>query len=285
MTVSIIVPSRKELFLQNTILDILKNATGDVEVIPILDGYEPPESEIVVDPRVHYIRLPEVKHTQKRHGINAGVEYASGKYVMSVDAHCMFDKGFDEVLKRDHKDNWVQVLRRNRLDAGNWCLQQQPDSRPPIDYEHLIFIKLLTDNAIHGFRWDARTRAREDILIDDVLTFQGSLWFMTKDWFKEMGFMQVEGYTGWGQEAEEISFTTQLRGGECKVNKKAWYAHLHKGPTYGRMYWMSRAENRQSYAYSYNKWVIENKEFFIDMIEKFMPMPNWPQNWKEQIWG
>jgi len=280
---SIAIPSRNEKFLNNTIKDILANATGEIEVFPILDGYEP--EELIKDERVKYIRLPKVNHTQKRHGINEMVKQCSGEYIMSVDAHCMFAKGFDEQLIKDHQPNWVQVPRRHRLDAENWCLQPQGDSRPPIDYEYIMFKPLLVENeGLHGFKWDARTLERKDIPIDDILTCQGSCWFMTKEWFNKMGFMQIEGYTGWGQEAEEICFTTWMNGGECKVNKNTWYAHLHKGQKYGRMYYMSREENRKSYAYSYNKWIKENKEFFISLLKKFMPMPAWPKNWEEQIW-
>jgi hypothetical protein len=278
---TVIIPSRNEIFLNNTINDVLANATGDIEVVPILDGYEP--DVLIEDPRVNYLRLPKVTYTQKRHGINAAVDRTDSKYVMALDAHCMVAPGFDEQLKKDHQPNWIQVPRRHRLDAENWCLQEQSDDRPPIDYEYIMFRPLFKTQSIHGFKWDERTLSRWDIPIDDILTFQGSCWFMTKDWFKQNGFMQIEGYTGWGQEAEELSFTTWKNGGECKVNKNTWYAHLHKGQKYGRMYWMSREENRKSYSYSYKTWMIDNRDFFMGLIEKFSPLPAWPSNWKEQL--
>jgi len=281
---TIIIPSRTEKFLQRTILDVLEKADGPIQVYPVLDGYDIPEEEVVNDPRVEYIRLPEAKYTQKRHGINKCVELTNNKFVMSLDAHCMFAKGFDTVLKRDWQETWVMVPRRNRLDAENWCLQIQNDARPPIDYEYVMFPNTARGRlGIHGFRWDKRTYDRWDIPIDDILTMQASCWFMSKDWFKKCGFMQVEGYTGWGQEAEEICFTTWMKGGKCKVDKNTWYAHLHKGAKYGRMYWMSRAENRESYAYSWNKWIHENQEFFFSLIEKFLPMPKWPKDWKKRL--
>ena len=210
---------------------------------------------------------------------------------MSVDAHIMFAKGFDEQLIKDHNPNWIQVPRRHRLDAENWCLQTQVDTRPPIDYEYIIFDSLFTSSdcgpgAIHGFKWDTKTLAKQDVMIDDIIEFQGSCWFMTKEWFQRRGFMQIEGYTGWGQEAEELSFETWKNGGRCVVNKNTWYAHLHKGQKYGRMYWMSRHENRESYKYAYRHWLIEQNDFMISLFEKFMEeikMPQWPSNWKEKI--
>jgi glycosyltransferase involved in cell wall biosynthesis len=280
--VTVIIPSKTEKFLDNTIRDVLKNATGEIEIIPVLDGYD---CERIDDPRVHYILQEPSKNTQKRHGINRAVAECKGEYVMALDAHCMVAPGFDEQLVKDHQPNWVQVPRRNRLDAENWCLQTQCDDRPPIDYEYIMYRPLIgnDDMGLHGFKWDARTLARQHIMIDDILTFQGSCWFMTKEWFRKMGFMDLR-YTGWGQEAEEISFTTWMNGGECKVNKNTWYAHLHKGKKYGRMYWMSRDENRRSYAYSSELWLKKNKEFMISLFEKFMPLPGWPPDWKEKLW-
>lgn len=281
--VSVIIPSRKELFLNQTIKDVLLNATGDIEVLPVLDGYEPPE--LIEDSRVKYVRLPNQVYTQKRHGINLAASLASGDYLMALDAHCLVASGFDTQLVHDHQPDWVQIPRRNRLDAENWCLQVQGDNRPPIDYEYIQFNPLLVPpNGLHGFRWDARTFARWDILIDDTFEFQGSCWFMTREWFNKCGFMQIDGYTGWGQEAEEISFTTWMNGGKVKTNKNTYYAHLHKGKKYGRMYHMSKTENQKSYEYSYDLWINKRKDFFISLIDKFMPLPNWPLNWKDKLW-
>lgn len=279
--VSIVIPSKNELFLNETIRDVLSNATGPIEILPTLDGYEP-ETHID-DPRVKYIRMPAARNTQKRHGINKAIGESSGQYVMSLDAHCLVAKGFDEQLKKDHQPNWVQIPRRHRLDAEKWDLQVQSDNRPPIDYEYIMFNPLINKRSIHGFKWDERTHNRADIMIDDTIEFQGSCWFMTKDWFHKNNFMDIA-YKGWGQEAEEIGFTTWENGGAVKTNKNTYYAHLHKGHKYGRMYWMSRHECRQSYKYSFNKWIIENKEFFINLVERFPVMPSWPENWKDQLW-
>lgn len=282
--ISIAIPSRNEIFLKKTIEDILAKAQGEIEILPILDGYELPPDQHVADDRVRYISLPQNKYTQKRQGVNEAFKRSRGELFMSVDAHCMFDEGFDLVLARDCGENMVMIPRRHRLDAENWCLQPQGDDRPPIDYEYIIYSSLVKNKSIHGFKWDSRTRDRWGIPIDDILTFQGSCWIMSRDHFAKMGFMDNKGYTGWGQEAEEISFTTWLNGGRVVVNKNTWYAHLHKGQKYGRMYWMSREENRKSYAYSYNKWVIENKSFFMQLLERFQPMPQWSSKWKKEIW-
>jgi len=281
--VSICIPSKTEKYFKRTIEDVLEKATGDIEIYAITDGYE--EQDKIDDPRVIYLPLEPSASNHKRQGINKAISLCKGEYVMSLDAHCMMAKGFDEQLVKDHQSNWVQIPRRHRLDPENWCLQPQGDTRPPIDYEYIMFRPLLVDGqGLHGFKWDSRTIARMHIPIDDTFEFQGSCWFMTKDWFHKMGFMQVEGYTGWGQEAEEISFTTWKNGGACKTNKNTWYAHLHKGKKFGRMYHLNKGETLKSYSYSYDLWIHKNKDFFIWLIEKFMPIDGWPPNWKELLW-
>lgn len=96
--------------------------------------------------------------------------------------------------------------------------------------------------------------------------------------------MDAGNYRGWGQEAEELSFTTWQRGGCVKTNKRLYYAHLHKGKVYGRMYTLSRSECRQSYAYAFDQWLGRERAFFIDLIAQFAPLPGWPADWKDRLW-
>lgn len=48
---------------------------------------------------------------------------------------------------------------------------------------------------------------------------------------------------------------------------------------------MSKKSTRECNAFSYNLWVNKNKDFFIKHIEKFWPVPGWPDNWKEVLYG
>ena len=172
----IVIPSKTEKFLKNTIEDVLKNATGEIAIYPVLDGYELEPHEIVDDPRVFYVKFPATGRAKKRQAINLIAQIGKGDYLMSLDAHCMMAPGFDEQLVKDHQWNWVQVPRRHRLDADNWCLQEQSDDRPPIDYEYTMWPLQPGFNvpSLHGFKWDAKTKEREDIKIDDTMHIQGS---------------------------------------------------------------------------------------------------------------
>jgi len=281
---SIIIPSRTEKFLNNTIQDVLKKSTGEIEVFPVLDGYSDDYPyEKIRDPRVKYISLPEPDNFErhKRQAVNAGVSLSKGEYVMWLDAHCVVAEGFDEVLKRDCQENWVVIPRRHRLDVRKWD-RLEPDERPPTDYEYWMWRKLIKKR-MANYRWDSRTNARKDIMIDDTLTCQGSFIFMTRKWFDRMGFMKVQGYTGWGQEAEEICLETWKNGGRVVVNKNTWYAHLRKGQIHGRMYKWTNPQ--PSYDYSFDYWVLKNRAFFTNIINRFMPVPNFESDWEEKLYG
>lgn len=284
--VSIIVPSRNEMFLNKTVEDLLKKCTGDIEVIVILDGYwanpMPPQ-----DNRVVYIHNGSPKGL--RTAVNSAVAIARGDYILKIDAHCMVDEGFDEKLKAECAPDWVMIPRRKRLDAENWTIQDV--GKPDVDYEFLSFPYWKPDEVgIHGTIWTERIVERKDnpkYDIDEDPAFQGSCYFMHKKFFTDvLGDMQNEGYGTFIGEPQEIGLKAWLSGGKVMVNKKTWYAHLHKGKTYGRGYSMDKRELIAGNAYSVDYWM-NNRwdkakrtiEWFIN--EQFPDMPTWVPNWRE----
>lgn len=270
--VSIIIPSRKEIFLNNTIQDVLNNATGEIEVFPILDGYKLPDNELILDPRVKYISIPDNGAMQKRQGVNVAVSIAKGKYVMALDAHCMVGKGFDEILSHDCEDNWIVIPRRYKLEPISWTIREDVD---PIDYEYWMWDSFNKDHILKPYGWGARSIERKDYLIDDTLTMQASCWFMQKSYFEKMGFMKIKGYTGWGQEDVELVMETWTTGGRVVVNKNTWYSHLFKGKTFGRMYHASQSQHAESRRYTYDYWCNQRRDDFMKVLKKFAPIPKW----------
>lgn len=280
--VSVIIPARNEIFLQKTINDILNKAAGDIEIIAILDGYWP-NPPIEDDKRIVLLRWGQ--SMGMRPSINAAARVASGKYLLKSDAHCMFSEGFDEVLKADMEDNWVVVPRRVSLDAENWTILNTGKS--PVDAHYLRYpYENLDHIAMHGTVWRDRARDRLDILVDDEMSSQGSCWFMTKEHFWGcLEGLHSFGYGPFVQEMQEIGMKTWLSGGALKINKKCWYAHLHKGRKYGRGYFISKSEVMHGNYFSVLYWMqdkwpraVYNMEWLID---KFWPVPSWPDNWQE----
>ena len=215
--VSVIIPSRKEEFLNQTIRDIQQKFKGDFEIIVVLDGgFEQP-----ID-GVRYIYNEKAKGM--RTAINQGVASASGKYIMKLDAHCMIDQGIDEKLKALHQDNWVQTPRRKRYDPYKWELTDL-DS-PDIDYMFISRFKGHKDNDKN------RDQELKKKLIDDTEVFQGSCYFMARDYFHKLGLLDDKNFGKIGSEAIEIVLKCRHDGGRVIINKTTWYAHAHLGSHY-----------------------------------------------------
>jgi glycosyltransferase involved in cell wall biosynthesis len=289
---SVIIPSRNISswkFTQKTVDDLFNKATDEIEVICILDGYvlEPPLKE-----RANLTVIHHETSQGMRQGINLGANLAKGKYIMKCDDHCMFDQGFDEKLAADCDDNWLVVPSRYSLNGQEWIRKYGP-----IDYDYLTYPFFHDDQfgyGFHGKKWHGergfaggyfdREKKLKNVLIDDIIAFQGSCWFMTKDNFDRIGGMQQEGYRN-HQEAQELLFKTWLSGGRCVVNKKTYYCHLHKGQTYGRGYHISKKYMIDSAVYSTDVWMnnkwpgqIHKFKWLIEK-EKWWPLGTWPDDW------
>ena len=282
---SVIIPSRNEVFLPQTINDIFAKATEEVEVIAVLDGYWPNPP---LEDRKNLIIIHRGSAMGMRAAINASAGIAKGRYLLKCDAHCMFAEGFDVVLKADCDDNWIVIPARYSLDAENWKIDD--NGKPRRDYHYLCFPDPNKghDVGMHGVEWWSRGKERLDPKydIDDNMSFQGSCWFMTKYHYDNFlhGMSEV-GYGTFTQEPQEIGLKTWLGGGTIKVNKKTWYAHLHKGRTYGRMWHMSSKDSADivtGHAYSARYWMnnewTERKYDISWLIEKFWPVPTWPED-------
>lgn len=283
---TIVLPVRHELYLQETLDDIFAKAKGDIEVIVVLDNYWP------VPPLKDHDNLTIV-HWGGRHGmrdgINVAAEIGKGDYLLKVDGHVLFDEGFDEKLKADCDGDWVVVPRRFSLDADTWSIRQE---KPAIDYEYLKWPFIDKENlGLHAVVWSDRTRKLSHIPVDENMSFQGSCWFMHMDYFKRLIYpMDSTGYGTFIGEAQEIGLKVWLSGGKNMTNKKTWYAHLWKGKGYREKFLAkmgfpytrighTELVNGNRFSIEYwlnNRW--EKRVHDLEwLIEKFNP-PTWPKD-------
>jgi len=284
---SVVIPNRNSPFTSQTIEDVLKNAGCEVEVIVNVDEVWP--EPLVQDVRVVYIH-PSFP-VGLRQGINNCVALAKGKYILKTDDHCAFGPNFGKILIDNHlEDNWVQIPRRYSLDAENWKIEERTDNKYPIDQMFLDFpLKgKKHDWGTHGVPWQQRRDETKNKDLVETMSMQGSCYFMTKNHFDNLlGGLKEDMYGQFSQEAQEIGFKTWLSGGKLIINRKTWYAHLHKGSRYGRMYRMPggtvEASNASAYYWMENKW--KNRKYDMKwLIDRFWPVPSWPDNWQE-IWN
>lgn len=279
--VSVIIPSRNETYLRQTVEDVLKHATGEIEILVAFDG--PPYTALPDDPRV----IPLYRdYSGLKPCVNAMAALATGTYLFKSDAHCAYSEGFDQVLAKDHQENDITVPRFYTLHAEDWTLQDR------IAYDHFYLSCPLTDRKGYRFQaggyWPERTQARLDIPIDETMQFQGASWFVTRDFFlNKLGGMSSEGYGNMFMEPPELGLKTWLGpwGGRVVVNKKAWGAHAHKGKERPRGYGISMREVKRSYGWTANYWMRntwqDRAHDLAWLVEKFAPIPGWPSNWQE----
>ena len=296
---SVIIPSRNCKYAARTVDDIFENATEEIEVIVLLDGYWP-VPQIKDYPHLTIVHKAQVKGM--RNSVNLGVQLAKGKYIAKCDDHCMFGKGFDEILKADLEDDWLVNPSRYSMDAEKWIR-----GRGPVEY---LFITYpwekdnMYGNGLHGKKWIGQDgygknmgyqefywmeNHNRDKLIDDMMTFQGSFWMMTKEKYLSIGGLDERHCDLMENEPQELGFKVWLSGGRCIVNKKTWYAHMHKNEREldnnsrsWKLSWKAMRETGryQTWYWMEDKWPLatRNMEWFV---AHFWRIPSWPDNWKE----
>lgn len=290
-TTSVIIPSRSEEFLQKTVDDLISKATGEIEVIVVLDGYW---TTLKDDKRVKIIHHG-LKHDSygMRASINLGMLVASGEYVMKCDEHTMWDEGWDEKLKADCQPMDVVVPRRYRLDPDNWVNIE--DGRIPIDYMYLTnpFMRPGDKtNGLRGSEWKEREIENKDILYDESMSTQGSAYFMhKKHWDDVIVRLEDDFYGPFTSEAQEVGLKTQLSGGRLMTNKKTWYSHWWKGKR-GKNYGFTGEQYRKHQELTEKgrvatvKYWLTTQDYpytFKDLMHKFWPVPTWPEDWEKML--
>ena len=282
---TVIIPSRNEEFLPQTVDDIFNKAAGEIEVVVVLDGYWP---DPILKDRPNLILIHRSISYGMRNAINSGAAIAHGKYILKCDAHCMFDEGFDEKLKADCDEDWVVVPRRYSLDPDNWVRRE----KAPFDHMYLSYPNNPNDYGgagYHGKVWRERDRDpkynQEPVF--DLMSFQGSGWFMHRDYFYKLELMDEENWGTFWQEAQEIGLKAWFSGGRVVRNTKTWYAHLHKGSR-GRGYFLDKRSLTQPVRYL-NKFILSDgwKNQTRDLkwlVNHFWPVKSWPENWEDELY-
>jgi len=286
---SIIIPAYKEPYLNKTIDSLLANAVGEIEIIVVLDG-EVPEEPVREDPRVRIIALRD--NLGMRGALNAGIAGAKGDWLMKVDAHCVFCPGYDKILKEDCAENWLMIPSRYSLNETTWTKGNDDRAK---NYHYLSYPLMpegLYGHSIQVQNWDLR--GRDEFIIDDTMTFQGSSYFVNRKYFLEhIGYYddRLETYATFSQDQQEVGLKYWLGGGEVKVNKKIWYAHLRKSKGHYKSGKFSFLHKKDQYRKQGDLWCTKHwmnneepnmKYKFEWLVDKFWPVPTWPEDWRKQ---
>ena len=260
---SILIPARDEPYLQHTIDDIFSKARGDIEVIAVLDGYWP-SPPLKDHPRL--VQVHNSKPIGMRGSINAAARIAQSKFILKCDAHCLFAEGFDEVLSNDCEHDWTLVPVRYGLDAEKW---------ERVDKKKFEF-QYIRQYDLKGKNWpEYAERVKNGHKLVDLMTTQGSCWFMHRKRFWELGGLDDENYGAMGKEAQEVCLKTWLSGGRFVLDRNTWYAHWSKPVG---MYSDMRSEKHKSAEHVVKYWKGNDLPYKRDLdwlVRKFEPVPTW----------
>ena len=293
---SILIPSRNEMFLKNTIDDILKNIEGNTEVIAILDGMwaEPP----IPDNE----RVTLIYHNQsigQRAATNEAARLSKAKYVMKCDAHCSFDKGFDIKMMQEMHDKLTMVPLMKNLHAFDWVCKNghrryQGPSGPCSECgeettRDILWQAKKSPNSVsycfdssphfqYFGGWAKRPEGQGEIT--ETMSLQGSCWMLTRDKFWELNVCD-ENFGSWGSQGIEVAVKTWLSGGAVMVNKKTWYAHMFRtqGGDFGFPYHISGRDQEKAKSYAKDlffndKWPKQVRPLSW-LVERFWPVKGW----------
>lgn len=291
---TIIIPSRNELFLKRTLDDILANIRGDTDIIAVLDGQWSPTP--IPDHERLYI-IYNAQSVGQRAACNQAARMTDAKYLMKVDAHCAFDEGFDTKMLEAMQDDFTMAPVMKNLHAFDWVCNacghrtyQGPKRCGKCHSEDVIMDVVWIakpspnstayrfDKTLHFQYWGEYKRKQVGDIVE-TMSLQGSCFMVTREKYHELDLCD-ENFGSWGQQGVEVACKTWLSGGRVIVNKRTWYAHMFRTqggfsfpyPISGNQINHAREYSRNLFVE--NKWD-KAKRPFSWIIEHFAPVPDW----------
>jgi hypothetical protein len=298
MSTSFIIPARAEnqefggqTTLWHTVVDLLAHATGEFEILVGLDG--PPFQLLPADSRLRVLIYDQP--IGARAMLNALAAAAQGDYLLKADAHCAFGTGINEILARACGPQTIVVPRFYHIDLERWTMKR----RQNVDYffltcpwTHPKYFQMMSA------MWVQRTHDCPEPLVDELMTFQGSCWFMSKAYWQQLGGVAPDAVYGPYAEHQELTLKCWLGGGQVLIHKGAWYAHQQRTNSHGRGAWRALTEFHHSHInvarqFCLNRWPERVRDFGW-LVEKFWPLPTaatntidgpyfWPEDWRSVL--
>lgn len=306
MKLSILIPARNEEFLSRTIQDILEKIEDETEIIVGLDGLwaEPP---IADNPKVTILHVSEP--LGQRAMTNQLCRLSKAKYVMKVDAHCSFDKGFDRKMIESMQDDWTMAPIMRNLHAFNWvcpdghtryqgpsgvckeCGKETVKDIVWIGKENPQSSSFCFDPEPH-FQYFNEFKKRPEAKgeLTETMSLQGSCFMLTREKYWELNICDEE-FGSWGSQGIEVACKTWLSGGKVMVNHNTWYAHMFRtqGGDFGFPYELSggavsHAKKTAKSLFLEGTWEKQIKPLSW-LIKKFWPIPGWKQEDLDKLTG
>ena len=313
---SVVIPARNEQFLSGTIKKLIENKRGKTEIIAVLDGeWADPEIEQHPDVNIIYVN----KSIGQRAATNLGVKLSRAKYVMKLDAHCLWDEGLDvkmiEMFKKTGDNVTMLPIMRNLwmfdwkcYDCGWKCYQANGKEGMRCGNCNSKHMKRkmiwkgksnpqstsFCFNSVPQFKyfedWKHRPqyiKNKKEKRFTETMSIQGSCFMLTRKKYWELKICD-EAMGSWGNQGIEVACKTWLSGGRVLVNHNTWYAHLFRTnsnlkfpwPVSGRAQAKTKARVRKLL---YSGKAPKQKYPVSWLVKKFAPVPGWSEKDIEEL--
>lgn len=298
---SILIPARNEEFLARTIEDILSNIEADTEIVVTLDG-QWASPAVPQHDRVNIIYVPEA--VGQRAGQNLAARLARGKYLMKVDAHCAFDKGFDRKMLEafaELGDDVTMVPTMKNLHVFDWkcygcgkkwyqdVVPKECDVCKGTDIRKKMVWKPRRGTHSNSYCFDSEPKFRyfnefcqrpeAQGELSESMSLQGSAFMASREKYWSLNLCD-ETLGNWGNQGIEVAVKTWLSGGRVIVNKRTWYAHLFRTKQQFGFPWPVSGNEQHRTKQRVRDLLWEGKydqavHPVSWLVEKFWPVPGW----------
>lgn len=264
---SIIIPSRNEKCLRDTLVDIRSHIELGTEVLVGLDGWMPDflgQFSFTDDGYLFYGGFVHCFYNKEAIGQRAMqnklASIAKGEFIMKLDAHCSLSQGFDTEILKSIDEKMLMMPVFCGLDVENW--QVIPKPRQVCGRFGKDFV----------FRWwsEYEEIAKEENDLVENLAVHGSCFIVSKEKYFKWNLCD-ESWGSWGRQATEVSIKTWLNGGRVVTNRNCYYGHMFRGEKdfpYERDMEQIKATEQKCIELSQQKG-------FKELLEKFKPIPEW----------
>ena len=185
---SILIPSRSEPYLQQTIEDIKAHAETDPEIL-----WE-----------------EDIEPIGQRALCNRLASKAIGQYLLKIDAHCSFTQGFDRIMLEDIEDDLLAIDLRE-LDVDTWKMNPKP----------------LASQIVFNSNFDLISAPERPELVPETMAILGVGFMVSKENYFKYNLIDAS-FGSWGLMGLEVPLKMWLAGKKVKVTKKAQMGHWYK---------------------------------------------------------
>lgn len=211
--ISFIITAKNEPYLDKTIEDIHKSATGTFEVL-----------------------AEEDDGRGQRAMINKLLKQSKYPVICKVDAHCSFGPNFNQILLEDLDERTIIAPALYPLDGETWTVNHHNKM-----HNYVFDSKLVMHHAPSA-----------EGKVVQTMCMQGSFFMCYKDFFYEANLCD-ESIGSWGSQAVELGIKGWYNNGKCLTSKKTYYGHVFRHDDKDFPYERNKKEIDQTYKRFINK--------------------------------